>query len=340
VRAWWGRLSLQARLAAGFGALAAGALIFLLAIVARTIGVHRLTEGKILPAAVTVLALFFVGGWFVAGWCLAEIGRLGARIVERPPRPLPAELEGLAVLLRREAQKHDRLLAELRRFTADASHELRTPLTALRTVGEVALRQANTSAALRDGMGSMLEEAQRMNALIDQLLRLARLESDELPMVLRTVHLRQHLAVACDSVAVLAEEKSVRLELDCPTSLEATADVTLLLHAVINLLHNAIRHSPSKSVVTLVGRSEDGALIIEVSDEGPGIPPEHHERIFERFYRIEPSRLRPDGGAGLGLCIAKTAIERMNGRITLESQPGQGATFRIHLPTLPTAPAT
>jgi len=335
VKAWWGRLSLQARLAAAFGWLAAGALIFLLAIVARTVGVQRLTQGKIVPATIVVMALFFIGGWFVAGWCLIEIGRLGTRITEKKPRPLPAELEGLASLLRREAQKHDRLLAELRRFTADASHELRTPLTALRTAGEVALRQTSDPVALRDAIGSMLEDAQQMNALIDQLLRLARLESDELPIEWRTVHLGQHLAAACDSVAVLAEEKGVRLDIQCPASLEATADVRLLLHALVNLLDNAIRHSPSKSVVKLAAYQQSDGIIIEVTDRGPGISTEQCERIFQRFYRVDPSRTRTDGGAGLGLCIAKTAIERLNGNITVESKLGRGSTFRIHLLEVP-----
>jgi signal transduction histidine kinase len=335
MKAWWGRLSLRARLAAAFGAMAAGALIFLLAVVARTIGVERLAEGKIVPAMLAVLAVFFLGGWFVAGWCLDEIGRLGTRISSKTQQPLPAELEGLAALLRREAQKHDRLLAELRRFTADASHELRTPLTAMRTVGEVALRQASEPAALREAIGSMLEEAQRMNALVGQLLRLARLESDEFPIQRRTVDLHQHLAAARDSVAVLAEEKQVHLDLECPADLKATADVTLLLHAIVNLLDNAIRYSPAGGVVRLVASHEGSGVMIKVIDQGPGIPAEHRDRIFERFYRVEPSRPRPDGGAGLGLCIAKTAIERLDGRIAVESEPGNGTTFRISLPALP-----
>jgi len=335
MKAWWGRLSLRARLAWAFGAMAAGALIFLLAIVAHTIGPERLAEGKIIPTLVAVLAVFFIGGWFVAGWCLDEIGRLGARISSKAEHPLPAELEGLAALLRREAQKHDRLLAELRRFSADASHEFRTPLTALRTVGEVALRQASDTAALREAIGSMLEEAQRMNALVAQLLRLARLESDELPIQRRTVDLGQHLAAARDSVAVLAEEKGVKLNLDCPPGIRATADVTLLMHAVVNLLDNAIRHSPAGGLIVLSGSSGAGEVAIAVADQGPGIAPEHRERIFERFYRVDPSRPRPDGGAGLGLCIAKTAIERMDGCITVESQLGVGTTFRISLPAPP-----
>jgi len=333
MKAWWGRLSLRARLAGAFGLMAAAALMFLFALQARTLGWDRMTQGKIIPATLAVFAALFLGGWLVAGWCLDEISRLGTRIAEKKSRPLPAELEGLAVLLRREAQKHDRLLAELRRFTADASHELRTPLTALRTVGEVALRQPSDAPALREAIGGMLEEAQRMNSLIAQLLRLARLESDEQPINLRTVHLHPHLRAACDSVAVLAEEKGVGLHLDCPGDLEVIADVTLLLHAVVNLLDNAIRHTPEKTTVRLSAQLREGHVLIEVEDLGPGIASEHQQRIFERFYRIEPSRQRTEGGAGLGLCIARTAIERQGGSISVESEPPAGATFRIVLPT-------
>jgi signal transduction histidine kinase len=341
MKAWLGRLSLRTRLAGAFALLAAGALIFLLAIIARTLGPASLLHGKILPSAIAVLAVFFIGGWFVGGWCLSEISRLGERINERPPRPLPVELEGLATLLRREAQKRDQLLRELRRFTADASHELRTPLTALRTVGEVALRtRSEDLAALRDSIGSMLEEAQRMNLLIERLLRLARLESNSLAIRPRVVDLASHLSVLCDSVAVLAEEKNIRFRLECSPELKPTTDATLLGHAVTNLLHNAIQHGPPDSTVALSACSRDNAIMIDVADRGPGIPSEHQARIFERFYRVDQSRAR-DQGFGLGLCIAKTAIERLGGNITLRSAPANGATFRIILPrthiTNPTA---
>lgn len=332
MKAWWGRLSLQGRLAVAFGALAAGGLLFLLAIIARTLGTESLVQGKILPATLAVLMAFFFGGWFVAGWCLQEISRLGTRISAKASHPLPAELEGLAALLRREAQKHDRLMAELRRFTADAAHELRKPLTALRTLGEVALRQPGEVATSREAIASMLEEAQRMDALITQLLRLARLESDAYPVHWRTVRLLPHLTTACDGLSALAEEKQVRLLVRCREDLEATADVTLLLHAVMNLLDNAIRHSPSGGTVTVWARHEEKGVVIEVSDEGPGIAPEHQARLFQRFYRVERPGTRAAGGFGLGLYIAKTAIERMNGRLGLRSTPGQGATFRIELP--------
>lgn len=335
MKAWWGKLSLRSRLAGAFGLLAAAALIFLLAIVARTLGAASLMQGKILPAAFFVLAAFFIGGWFVAGWCLNAISRLGARINEKPPRPLPAELEGLAALLRREAQKRDRPLEELRRFTAHASHELRTPLTALRSVGEVALRgNGDDPIALRDTIGSMLEEVQRMNALVERLLRLARVESEGLAVQARRVQLTTHLAALCDGVRVLAEEKNIQIRVECSRQLDLTTDVALLGHAVTNLLLNAIQHSPPDSVVIVNARGESNHVVIEVSDHGVGIPSEHQMRIFERFYRIDTSRSGDQSGFGLGLPIAKSAIERLGGTINLSSEFGHGATFRIILPSV------
>lgn len=333
MKALWGRLSLRARLASAFGLLAAGALVFFLAIVARTLGPASLTYGKILPGAIFVLAAFFIGGWHVAGWCLSEISRLGSRINEEKPHLVPVELEGLAALLRKEARKRDELLEELRRFTADASHELRTPLTALRSVGEVALRaRSDDPTQLREAIGSMLEEAQRMNALVGRLLRLARLESDAFAIQFRRVQLDTHLTVLCDSVAVLAEEKNVQISITCPRRLAITTDIALLGHAVINLLHNAITYAPPTSIVRISVKSDDAAVAIEISDEGPGIPVEHHARIFERFYRVNDSFERKSGGFGLGLCIAKTSIDRLGGAIAIVDGLTRGAVFRITLP--------
>jgi len=345
MRAWWGALSLRARLALAFGAMAAGALIFLLAIVARTLGLDALAQGKILPAAVFALVVFFLGGWFVAAWCLREIGKLAARSREtsdaRETLPIPAELEGLATLLRREAERRDRLLAELQRFTADAAHELRTPLTALRTTGEVALRSAIGRASdgdrLREAMETMLEEAASMSALLEHLLRLARLEGQAVQ--LRSVSLADHLASWREGLIVLAEEKQVSVELDCPNNSEPppltlVTDPALLGHAVTNLLHNAIQHSPTGSTVRLRIRALADAeeVAIAIRDEGPGIAPEDQARIFERFYRVNRPRAQTGNGHGLGLCIAKAAVERIGGRLTLRSALGSGAEFTITLP--------
>jgi signal transduction histidine kinase len=242
-------------------------------------------------------------------------------------------LEGLAALLRREAQKRDRLLNELRRFTADASHELRTPLTAIRTVGEIALRKGQTDPAhLTETIGSMLEEAQRMNALVERLLRLARVESENLIIKPLDINVESNLIEWRDSVAVLAEEKGVRLRAEARHDLHITTDRELLGDAVANLLHNAIQHAPPGSVVSLAGReSANDTIAIDVTDQGPGIAPEHHDRIFERFYRVDTARSRSEGGFGLGLCIAKTSVERLGGTIGLRTTQANGTTFTITL---------
>jgi len=309
MRAWWGALSLRARLA---------------------------------------LVVFFLGGWFVAAWCLREIGKLAARAqsqTEVSPSTttdiIPAELEGLATLLRREAERHDRLLAELQRFTADAAHELRTPLTALRTTGEVALRHATGRASdgdrLCEAMETMLEEAATMSALLERLLRLARLESQAVQ--LRTVALAEHLTSWREGLLILAEEKQVAVELESPSdrtasSLSIVTDPGLLGHAVTNLLHNAIQHSPTGSTVRLTIRAPAAAddVSIAIRDEGPGIATKDQARIFERFYRVNRSHAQTGNGHGLGLCIAKAAVERLGGRLTLHSTPGAGAEFTITLP--------
>ncbi|KXU37182.1 histidine kinase [Cephaloticoccus primus] len=357
MKAWWGALSLRARLALAFAAMAAGALIFLLAIVARTLGTAALAEGKILPAAAFALGVFFLGGWFVAEWCLRELGKLAAKarsqtmlpdlraltLGDSPAAPIPAELEGLAALLRQEAARHDRLLGELQRFTADAAHELRTPLTALRTTGEVALSGHADAATLREAIGTMLEEAVAMSALLERLLRLARLEAKAVEP--RTLALAEHLAAWREQVLVLAEEKQVEVELDCPRGtgeLSVFTDAALLGHAVTNLLHNAIQHSPPGSRIKIAVRhshpneAQAGGTSIAISDQGPGIRPEDQARVFERFYRVDKSRTRASGpssgGHGLGLCIAKTAVERLGGTLTLRSAVGRGATFTLTLP--------
>jgi len=345
MKAWWGALSLRARLALAFGAMAAGALLFLLAIVARTLGPAALAQGKILPAAVFALVVFFLGGWFVAAWCLREIGKLAARSGENrnatETLPIPAELEGLATLLRREAERRDRLVSELQRFTADAAHELRTPLTALRTTGEVALRHAIGRASdgdrLSEAMETMLEEAAAMSALLERLLRLARLESQAVQ--LRSVSLAEHLASWREGLLVLAEEKQIAVALDCPNHsatapLTVTTDPALLGHAVTNLLHNAIQHSSHGGTVRLsvcasVGGKE---IAIIIRDHGPGIALEDQARIFERFYRVNGPHAPTGNRHGLGLCIAKAAVERLGGALTLSSALGAGAEFTITLP--------
>jgi heavy metal sensor kinase len=290
------------------------------------------------PIAALLSAL---GGYMMAGRTLKPITAMAERarqitsesLSQRLPNPNPHdELGQLATVFNQTLQRLQDSFDSLKRFTADASHELRTPLTALRTVGEVALRNANDPGALRETIGSMLEEAQRLNDLVDSLLLLARVESGRSAVHPEPVRLDELLADIRESVVVLATDKMQTLELGGDADVVATADPLLMRHAVMNILYNAIQHSPSGAKVLMRVYRDNGQAIIEIADNGPGIAPENHEKIFERFFRIDKARSRAEGGTGLGLAIAKLSVERQGGRIELDSIVGQGSRFRIVLP--------
>jgi signal transduction histidine kinase len=258
---------------------------------------------------------------------------------------LPAALAliGLAgyFLARRSREIHaDRLNArlersfdELRRFTADASHELRTPLTALRTTGEVALRHPASPAQYRDVISSMLEEAARLTHIVDSLLLLARADSAPPPLHREPVALLALVHDVAASLEVLAEEKHQFLAVEGDPNLAIPADASVLRRVLMNLADNAIKYSPSGTKITLRVRPfHPSSVVIEVADQGPGIPPEHRAHIFDRFYRADSARSRETGGAGLGLAIANHGALAHGGRIELDCPLHGGSIFRLILP--------
>lgn len=289
------------------------------------------------PVAVCLAAL---GGYVMAGRALGPVVAMAEQarritsdsLSRRLPNPNPHdEIGQLASVFNETLARLEGSFEALRRFTADASHELRTPLTSLRSVGEVALRQSDEAEPLRDTVGSMLEEAQRLHDLVDTLLMLARVESGRRALHLGPVRLAPLLGEVLEGLEVLAAEKSQTLSLCCDEDLVAEADAVLLRQATMNLVHNAIRHSPDGGSVRIAATSEDDSILVEVADDGPGIAPEHCEKVFERFYRIDRARSRAEGGTGLGLALAKLFVEQCGGTIGLESEPGRGSRFRIRL---------
>lgn len=307
-------------------------------------GLHRTLREIIIGFALGVplaALLAALGGYLMAGRTLRPISAMTEQarritsesLSQRLPNPnAHDELGQLAAVFNQTLQRLENSFESLKRFTADASHELRTPLTALRTVGEVALRDPGDAKALRETVGSMLEEAQRLNDLIDSLLLLARIESGRASPHRETVRLDGVIAEICECMGVLAAEKQQTIELADHPGMIVSANRVLLRHVVMNILHNAIRYSPPGTKVTMRYFPRDTHSIIEIADEGPGIAPEHQEKIFERFYRIDKARSRPDGGAGLGLAIAKLSVEQLGGSIELASEVGKGSRFLIVLP--------
>lgn len=287
------------------------------------------------------IALASLGGYLLAQRSLRPIGAMAAQaqritsksLASRLPNPNPHDEFGqLATVINRTLERLESSFSELKRFTADASHELRTPLTALRTVGEVALLHPADPAALRDAIGSMLEDAQRLSELTEALLILARMEGGHVSVNLQVASVPELLHEVRESVAVLAAEKQQSIEMNSEGPLAAPMDRVLLRQALLNIVHNAIRYSPQGSRVTMRALRRDDQAVIEITDEGTGIERTHRTKIFERFYRIDRARARGEGGHGLGLAIAKWSVESQGGTIELDSEVGRGSTFRICLP--------
>jgi len=288
-----------------------------------------------LPLAV---ALSAAGGYLIAHRSLSPMSQIAARARQitaeslegRLPVPNPHdELGQLATVFNATLARLENSFAELRRFTADASHELRTPLTALRAVGEAALRpDAGDPKSLREALSSMLEETRRLSDLVDALLLLARADTGVIIASQQQVDLAELLSEVRDTLLVLAEEKSQQLEI-VGGQLTVRADRELLRLALLNLVHNAIRYSAEGLLISLRVRRRDANAVVEVVDQGPGIAPQHQQKVFDRFYRIDQARSRASGGAGLGLAIARWAIERQGGHVELESELGRGSLFRI-----------
>ncbi|MFK7755156.1 MAG: sensor histidine kinase [Sedimentitalea sp.] len=231
-----------------------------------------------------------------------------------------------------------------RDFVANVSHELRTPLTALMGFIETLRGAAREDPAARDRfLGIMEKEAGRMNRLVGDLLSLSRVEGDERVRPSATLDLCAHLSSTLKSITPLAESSDVALVLTLPDSrVEVQGDGDQLHQVFSNLIENAIKYGGSggRVDVTLTASDHDPALRgpgarIQVSDKGPGIDPLHLPRLTERFYRADNHRSRELGGTGLGLAIVKHIINRHRGRLRVQSDLGQGATFTVVLPITP-----
>jgi heavy metal sensor kinase len=283
-----------------------------------------------------------VCGHFVSKRALSPIEEMARRVQEINAEELHArlavenprdEVGVLAAAFNDTLSRLERSFEQLRRFTSDAAHELRTPLTTIRSVGEVGLQKHADADYYREVIASILEECDRLARLVDGLLLIARADSGQVQLKrvdLSPIELARDTATLLD---VLAEEKGQTVSVLGDASQRVHADPTILRQVLVNLLDNAIKYSPSGARISVRVRNADSnTTAIEVEDAGPGISPEHRERVFERFYRTDEARSRDTGGVGLGLAIAKWGTEVHGGRLELHSVPGSGCVFRLLLP--------
>jgi heavy metal sensor kinase len=293
-----------------------------------------------------VLAAAFAG-YVISGRALQPLVRMASRarsisadqLSERlPVENQSDELGQLAVVFNDTFGRLEESFEGLKRFTADASHQLRTPLTAIRSVGEVGLREARSPGEFQEVIGSMLEEVDWLARLVDTLLTLSRWESGRAasrPVLLDLIEVARDVS---GQLAVLAEERHIAVDLTTDRPLQVHADPDMIRAAVMNVVDNAIKFTPDGGRVTIASTSDASHHHLIIDDTGPGIPIDQRERVLERFHRAgQAERSRP--GSGLGLAIADWAVRAHHGRLTIAESDGGGARLVISLPPAASTPA-
>ena len=317
-------------------------------------GTYSLRENVVMLARIRRVFLIAIplliacaafGGYLLARRSLEPVASMAQRaavigastLSERLPVGGSDELVGLARVMNDLLDRLERSFAQQRRFVADASHELRTPTAILRSEADITLsRPHRDEPEYRASLTVMQDAARRLTRIVDDLFLLARADSGHLVPERRAIYLEDLVHDATRAVHSVAEQRGVRISLGALVGAPFQGDPDLLGRLLLNLLDNAIKFSPPGGTVAVAMAAADGETAISVVDSGPGIPPEVHERVFERFFRVDVARSRSEAsvtsGAGLGLAIARHIAELHGGRLELrESRPGK-TEFRVSLP--------
>jgi two-component system OmpR family sensor kinase len=287
-----------------------------------------------------------IGGWFLAGRSLSPVVAMAARarligvqnLSERLPVANPRdELGRLAETFNELLARLEGSLIQQRQFMADASHELRTPVTTARTAASVALQQpSREEAEYRETLAIIEQEAVRLSRIVDDMFTLARADAGNYPVRNIPMYLDEVVDEVVRASSVVAATRQVTIAAETVHPAPLTGDEDLVRRLIVNLVDNAVRYAPSGSAVRVALDHEAGRYSISVSDHGPGIPAAEQERIFERFYRVDTARTHArDGGAGLGLSLAKWIAQVHGGDVTLAASSRMGSTFVITLPAPP-----
>ncbi len=291
-----------------------------------------------LPVAILIIT---AGGYLLVRRALTPVERI-TRAAERitqhnlserlPVSKTGDELERLSVSLNRMIARLDDAFQNSKRFVADASHELRTPLTILRGELENLIEDSRLDAELRERAASMFEEAVRLSRIVEQLFTLSRLDAGEAQTEWSRFDLAGLAITTAEQMSLLAEDKNISINCSANQSVVVEGDAARLKQVVVNLLDNAIKYTPRNGAIQLRVRPVNGHAVLEVEDNGAGIPSEALPHIFERFYRVDQIRSGDTEGAGLGLSIVKAICSAHGAEIEATSGPARGSCFRVKLP--------
>ena len=247
-------------------------------------------------------------------------------------RVAPIGAQGVVAVLIFDDSEFRRLDAVRRDFVANISHELKTPIGALSILSEAVLEASDDPVAITRFASRMQTEAKRLSDLVQEIINLSRIQDVD-PLKNATVILLSDLVLqAIDESRLAAESREIKIEFIKNNEVTILGDESQLEMAISNLVENAINYSPNKTTVVVSLNNVDGLAEIKVKDQGIGISDENIERIFERFYRVDPARSRATGGTGLGLSIVKHIVTNHGGDISVWSAQGEGSTFTMRLP--------
>ena len=287
-----------------------------------------------------VLSLAVGGGYWLMRRSLEPIdditrraeGITSSNLSERlPVIKTGDELERLSTALNRMIARLEGAFEHINRFSADASHELRTPLTILQLELEGMVQNQRANPALADQIGSALEEAQRMSRIVENLLTISRMDAGEVKMDKSPLDLGELASATADAMRLIAEEKAIDLRIHVARDVWVEGDRTRVQQVMVNLIDNAIKYTLEKGVVEVGVRREGATAVLEVMDNGAGIPADALPHVFERFYRADKARSRASGGAGLGLSIVKAVCAAHGAEIKVTSEEGHGSRFRVEM---------
>lgn len=288
-----------------------------------------------------VLAVVFFSSRWIANSSISPVERITAiaeRItaqnlnerVEAPPNR--DELFRLTSTINQLMDRLQNAVLRERQFTADASHELRTPLAALKGTLEVLVRKPRTPEHYEERIRYCITEVDRLASLVEQLLMLARCEANQIEPMIRPCKLREAVEAVGQRLEPLISSWKARIKMPSDEGVTVLADLNMLEAMIQNLLTNAVKYSPEGSTIEVDWPTETEEAALRIRDHGIGIPAEAKERIFDRFFRVEDSRVEGAGGAGLGLAIVKRLAELQHLNINVHGEPDGGTTFEIVFP--------
>jgi len=304
---------------------------------------HTLEESfiLILVSIPLVILLSVISGYYLVRRLLRPIDDIMIRarritsesLNERLPNPgSEDEIDRLVQTLNEMIGRLERSFSQLEQFSANAAHELRTPLTILRGELQIALERDWSAQEARAVLESNLEEVQRISRTVENLFMLSRIDNRAVDMEFEAVELRTLLEEILRGCEVIAEYKNISLSLAAGESCIVQGDVVLLMQLFLNLVENAIKYNREGGSVHVVLSADRSAVSVSIADTGIGIRESEMENIFERFYRVNKRMTREQGGAGLGLSLARWIAQIHGGIITVQSVDGSGSVFTFTLP--------